>query len=59
MYFDLEESFHTEGFFKRESSLYKQIIPLELQKREPRKKKPSRKKNIKHKSEESEQMELF
>jgi hypothetical protein len=58
-YFDLEDSFHTEGFFKRESSLYKQIIPLELQKREPRKKKPSRKKNIKQKSKESEQMELF
>ncbi len=58
-YFDLEDSFHTEGFFKRESSLYKQIIPLELQKGEPRKKKPSRKKNIKQKSKESEQMELF
>jgi molybdopterin-guanine dinucleotide biosynthesis protein A len=58
-YFDLEESFHTEGFFKRESSLYKQVIPLELQKGEPRKKKPSRKKNIRQKSRESEQMELF
>ena len=58
-YFDLEDSFHTEGFFKRESSLYKQIIPLELQIREPRKKKPSIKKNIKQKSKESEQIELF
>jgi hypothetical protein len=58
-YFDLEDSFHTEGFFKRESSLYKQLIPLELQKTEPRKKKPPRKKNIKQKSKESGQMELF
>ena len=57
-YFDLEDSFHTEGFFKRESSLYRQIIPSELQKREPRKKKPTRKMK-KHQSEESEQMELF
>ena len=24
--FDLEDSFHTEGFFKRESSLYKQLV---------------------------------
>jgi hypothetical protein len=58
-YFDLEDSFHTEGFFKRESSFYKQIVPLELQQREPRKKKSSRKKNIKQKSKESEQMELL
>jgi hypothetical protein len=36
-YFNLDDSFHTEGFFKRESFLYKQIVPLELQKREPRK----------------------
>ncbi len=46
-YFDLDDSFHTEGFFKRESYLYKQIVPIELRKREPRKKK------------ESDQMELF
>lgn len=58
-YFDLEDSFHTEGFFKRESSLYKQIIPVELQKRKPRKEKPSRKKNAHQKSKESEQIELF
>ncbi len=37
-HFKLDDSFHTEGFFKRESSLYKQIVPTELQKREPRKK---------------------
>lgn len=58
-YFDIEESFHTEGFFKRESSLYKQIIPVELQKTEPQKKKSSRKKNLIQKSKKSEQMELF
>lgn len=46
-HFDLEDSFHTEGFFKRESSLYKQIVPLELQKRGPQK------------SKEPEQMDLF
>lgn len=46
-HFDLDDSFHTEGFFKRESSLYKQIVPVELQKREPKKKK------------EPEQMDLF
>ena len=58
-HFNLEDSFHTEGFVKRESSLYKQIIPLQLQKREPRKKKVSQKKIIKQKSAKSEQMELF
>jgi hypothetical protein len=26
-YLDLADSFHTEGFFKRESSLFKQLIP--------------------------------
>ncbi len=25
--YKLEDSFHTEGFFKRESSLYKQLVP--------------------------------
>ncbi len=58
-YFDLDESFHTEGFFKRESFLYKQIVPIELQKMEPRKKKAPQKKNKKQESKESEQMELF
>ena len=47
MYFDLDDSFHTEGFFKRESSLYKQIVPLELQKKGPQK------------SNKPEQMDLF
>ena len=58
-YFNLDDSFHTEGFFKRESFLYKQLVPSELQKREPRKKKAPRKKFIKQKSNEPEQMELF
>jgi hypothetical protein len=58
-YFDLEDSFHTEGFFKRESSLYKQIVPLELQKGETRKKRSSREKNPKQNGKEPEQMELL
>ena len=58
-YFDLDDSLHTEGFFKREAFLYKQIVPIELQKREPRKKKTPRKKIKKQKSREPEQMELF
>ena len=58
-YFNLDDSFHTEGFFKRESFLYKQIVPIELQKREPRKKKAPQKKIEKQKSKEPEQMELI
>lgn len=47
MHFDLDDSFHTKGFFKRESFLYKQIVPIELQ-------------GVKtHKKKESDQMELF
>ena len=57
-YFNLEESFHTEGFFKRESFLYKQIVPIELQKRAPRAKKAPQN-NKKYKSEKPGQMELF
>jgi hypothetical protein len=70
-YFNLEDSFHTEGFFKRESSLYRQIVPSELQKREPRRKKlplkkkaprkkiPPKKSIRKQKREGPEQTELF
>jgi hypothetical protein len=58
-YFNLEDSLHTEGFFKRETSLYKQIVPAELQRREPRPKKAPRKKIKKQKSEKPKQMELF
>jgi len=41
-HFDLEDSLHTEGFFKREASIYRQIVPAELQKPDPRKMKASR-----------------
>ena len=58
-YLNLDDSLHTEGFFRRESSLYKQIVPIELQRREPRKKKASRKKIKKQKGKEPEQMELI
>ena len=58
-YFDLDDSLHTEGFFKRESSLYRQVVPLELQKREPRKKRAPRNKIKKQKDKEPEQMELI
>ena len=58
-YYDLEESFHTEGFFKRESSLYKQMVPAALQKSEPRKKKAPKKKSKKTKGKKPGQTELF
>jgi hypothetical protein len=58
-YFDLDDSLHTEGFFKRESSLYKQIVPVDLQKRKPRRRKAPRKKIEKQKGKESEQMKLI
>jgi len=62
---DLDDSLHTEGFFKREAFLYRQIVPAELQKREPKKKRELRKKKAprkeikKQKSKEPEQMGLF
>jgi hypothetical protein len=68
-HFKLEDSLHTEGFFKREAFLYRQIVPSELQKKEsrkkepgerkPRKKKAPRKKIKRQKSEEPGQGELF
>ena len=58
-YLNLDDSLHTEGFFKREAFLYKQIVPTELQKKEPGKKKAPRKKIRRQKSEEAEQMEFF
>jgi len=58
-YFNLADSLHTEGFFKREAFLYKRIVPIELRKREPRKKKGLRKKTKKRKTKEPEQMELI
>jgi hypothetical protein len=58
-YFNLDDSLHTGGFFKRESFLYKHIVPIELRKRESQKKKAPRKKIKKQKSKEPEQMGLF
>jgi hypothetical protein len=58
-YFDLEDSLHTEGFFKREASLYRQIVPIDLRKKEPGRKKAPRKKIKKEKSKKPEQIELF
>jgi hypothetical protein len=58
-YFKLDDSLHTEGFFKRESSLYKQIVPIEIRKKEPRKRKAPRKKIKKRKSKEPEQLGLI
>jgi hypothetical protein len=58
-YFDLDDSLHTEGFFKREASLYRQIVPTELQKGEPGHKRAFRKKVKKQIGKEPEQMELL
>jgi hypothetical protein len=58
-YFNLDDSLHTEGFFRREAFLYRQVVPIELQKRQPRKEKAPRKKVKKQKSKEPEQMDLF
>jgi hypothetical protein len=30
-YLEMPESFHTEGFFKRESSLFHQLVPKEAE----------------------------
>ena len=62
-YFKLADSLHTEGFFKRESRLYKEIVPKQLRDKEPRKKPPTRKsprkKPAKKKSTRPQQMEMF
>jgi hypothetical protein len=58
-YFDLDDSLHTEGFFKRESSLYKQIAPIELQSGKPRREKARRRKIARRKRKEPEQMRLL
>ena len=58
-YYNLDDSLHTEGFFKREASLYKQIVPAALRKREPTKKRVSPRKVKKQNGEEPEQMGLF
>jgi hypothetical protein len=58
-HFDLEDSLHTEGFFKRESSLYKQVVPADLQKRGPQRKKSPLKKVKKQESRATEQLKLI
>jgi hypothetical protein len=64
-YFGLEDSFHTEGFFKRESFLFRQTVPPELQRKGPEKKKAPKKpkkkpqKKKKQKPKGSGQLELF
>jgi hypothetical protein len=63
-HFRLEDSFHTEGFFKRESALYRLIVPPELRKKDPAKDRPRRQKPLRGKDGASgkggpKQMELF
>jgi len=58
-YLRLEDSFHTEGFFRRESSIYRQIVPAELRKREPKKAKARRGNSAGRKKDEPRQIELF
>ena len=58
-HFDLDDSLHTEGFFKRESSLYRQIVPAELQKGKPGIKTAPRKKPKKRRGKEPEQLRLI
>ena len=58
-HFGLEDSFHTEGFFKRESSLYRQVVPAELQKREQRRTTAPTKKITRQHRKKPKQMELF
>ena len=55
IHFKLADSFHTEGFFKRESRLYKEVVPQELQK----KKTKSKEKKGKKKSRKPKQMDLW
>jgi len=58
-YFKLDDSLHTEGFFKRESFLYRQIVPAELQKGGTQNSRSPQKRIENEKSKEQEQMELF
>ena len=58
-YLNLDDSLHTGGFFRREASLYKQLVPVELRRKEPKKKKAPRKRINRQGSEEPEQMGLF
>jgi len=58
-YLKLEDSFHTEGFFKRESFLYRHVVPAELRNIGPRIKKAPQRKDPGQDGDESRQMELF
>ena len=58
-YFNLADSLHTEGFFKREASLYKQIVPIEFQEKEPRRRRAPRDKINGQKRNEPDQIELL
>lgn len=58
-YFNLNDSLHTEGFFKRESSLYRQIVPPEIRTGKPGKSKVPRKKIKRQERKKPEQMKLF
>ena len=58
-YLNLHDSLHTEGFFKRESHLYRQIVPIELQKNKPGRRKGPRKRPGRRENKEPEQMRLI
>ena len=64
-YFKLDDSLHTEGFFKREARLYREVVPAALQGESHRKKKPARKrkrpaeKKTARKNRKSEQLDLL
>jgi hypothetical protein len=58
-YFNLEDSFHTEGFFKREASLYRQIVPAGFRCKAPAKSKVSPGKIREREADGPEQMRLF
>jgi hypothetical protein len=58
-YFDLDDSLHTEGFFKREASLYRQIVPKELRSKEPKRKKSPGKTTKNREDKKPKQLELF
>lgn len=68
--FELEDSFHTEGFFRRESSLARQLLPAPTRRKkkpepppneppEPRRRRPTREKTTAPKPAAQSQLELF
>jgi hypothetical protein len=58
-YFDLADSLHTEGFFKREAFLYRQVVPIELRQAQTERRGRPRKKPAKETVKEPEQLWLF